>query len=211
MVLWYEIRVSRRSSDALTLATQRKDRIVVEARSIPEDWREIAHAPNYAVSNWGRVKRTAPGHGTYVGRILALADTQGYKQVNLAADGRVRSHRVHVLVAEAFLGQRPSALHQVAHADGRRDNNFVGNLRWATPVENAADDLANGVRPMGASHPCARLTDDDVTAIRQAYAEMIDTVSRTYGLSAAHVRSIISGKAWATRRQFQPPATSALR
>lgn len=184
---------------------------MVEQKNTPEEWRVIAHAPNYAISSLGRVKRLAPGTGTFPGKVLALANTGGYMQVNLSGEGGVRSCRVHILVAEAFVGPRPTITYQVAHRDGNRANNRVENLRWATPLENAGDDLVNGSRPMGASHPAARLTEEDVAAIRREYTALLARVCERHSLSTSHVKAIISGKAWATRRHAQPPALSAER
>ena len=40
------------------------------------------------------------------------------------------------LVAEAFVGVRPTADHEINHIDGNRENNHFSNLEWSTPYEN---------------------------------------------------------------------------
>lgn len=175
----------------------------------PEEWRSIEWAPNYEFSDCGRIRRTTSAPGTFAGKILSQSMANGYRQLNLSLPGRTMSKKVHRLICEAFHGPPPSILHQVAHKDGDRVNNRSDNLRWALPVENSADDLANGVRPMGETHPCAKLTDADVRLIRSDYGALITGFAERFGLSRGQVRHIISGKAWATRRHVQAPAVSA--
>jgi len=51
---------------------------------------------------------------------------------------------VHQLVCVAFHGPRPSGIHQVAHIDGRTENNRADNLVWATRKENEAHKKLHG-------------------------------------------------------------------
>lgn len=46
-------------------------------------------------------------------------------------------HRVHIIVARAFLGERDSKEYVVDHIDTNRCNNRVENLQWFTKLENA--------------------------------------------------------------------------
>lgn len=50
------------------------------------------------------------------------------------------SHRIHIIVAMAFLGERDSRVYVVDHIDTNRCNNRVGNLRWFTRLENALNN-----------------------------------------------------------------------
>lgn len=47
------------------------------------------------------------------------------------------SHRVHIIVATAFLGERDSKVYVVDHIDTNRCNNRIENLHWFTRLENA--------------------------------------------------------------------------
>ena len=46
------------------------------------------------------------------------------------------NHRVHIIVATAFYGERDSKVYVVDHIDTNRCNNRVENLRWFTRLEN---------------------------------------------------------------------------
>lgn len=48
----------------------------------------------------------------------------------------IGSQRVHIIVANAFLGFRDSKIYVVDHIDTNRSNNRVTNLRWLTRLEN---------------------------------------------------------------------------
>ena len=49
----------------------------------------------------------------------------------------IGSHRVHIIVATAFLGEHDSKKMVVDHIDTNRCNNRLENLRWLTRLENA--------------------------------------------------------------------------
>ena len=49
-------------------------------------------------------------------------------------------HRVHIIVATAFLGARDSKVYIVDHKDSNRCNNRVENLSWFTKLENALNN-----------------------------------------------------------------------
>lgn len=49
----------------------------------------------------------------------------------------VSTHRVHIIVANAFHGVRDSKIYVVDHIDTNRCNNRPDNLRWLTRLENA--------------------------------------------------------------------------
>jgi hypothetical protein len=95
-----------------------------------EVFRSVDGYENYAVSSFGRVKNTKTG------RILkAGLDSHGYLTVNLCEDGVVKTHRIHRLVANAFLDNPDDKL-CVDHKDNNKTNNHISNLRFATLKEN---------------------------------------------------------------------------
>ena len=96
-----------------------------------EVFREIENYDNYAVSSFGRVKNTKTG------RILkAGLDSHGYLTVNLCEDGVKKIHRIHRLVACAFINN-PDNKECVDHKDNNKTNNNISNLRFATTKENS--------------------------------------------------------------------------
>lgn len=107
-----------------------------------EEWRDIPGWLAYQVSSHGRVRsvpRALPDGRRSGGRILAQsADRKGYALVSLSGDGRSRTVRVHVLVAEAFLGPRPAGM-QILHRNDDHSRNDVGSLRYGTDEENKAE------------------------------------------------------------------------
>lgn len=46
------------------------------------------------------------------------------------------NHRVHIIVATAFYGEKDSKIYIVDHIDTNRCNNRIENLRWLTRLEN---------------------------------------------------------------------------
>ena len=116
-----------------------------------EEWRPvemIGMAWPYEVSNQGSVRRSEPGHGTYVGRPLTpITGQQGYLQVTLCkpmaghGSGIQVIFRVHQLVAEAFIGPRPDG-YVVNHKDHDRANPNVLNLEYVSSGENRITNLS---------------------------------------------------------------------
>lgn len=165
-----------------------------------EEWCPIEGAPNYEVSSAGRVRRTTARTNAKAGHVLATKhDDLGYVIVRYYVDGKVRPRRIHQLVAAAFLGPRPSPKHVVAHADGNGRNNNVGNLRWATPAENAADTVRHGRTVRGARSQWAKLTEAQVVEIirRRKAGERTADLAALYRVTAAAISKITTGVSWA--------------
>lgn len=94
-----------------------------------EVWRDIiGYEGLYQVSDCGRVKSFYNGKE----RLLSAGkDKDGYLQVKLYKDGKMKSCYVHRLVAQAFI-PNPNGLSQVNHKDEIKTNNFETNLEWCS-------------------------------------------------------------------------------
>jgi hypothetical protein len=60
-------------------------------------------------------------------------NSQGY----FTASYKAKQFRVHNMVAELFIGEKPTDDHTIDHIDRNPRNNVVENLRWASKVEQA--------------------------------------------------------------------------
>ena len=114
-----------------------------------EVWKPIkGYEGIYEVSSYGRVRsmehkarhKSRTGNEfqvTYKGRNRILyTDKQGRKYLNVKCNGKMKSYRVHRLVAEAFI-PNPDNLPFVNHKDENPSNNRVENLEWCTEQYNA--------------------------------------------------------------------------
>lgn len=99
---------------------------------LEEIWKDIEGFEGlYEVSSWGRVKNSRRGN------FLKISNTNnGYLQVGLFKNGKRTKHRVHRLVAQAFI-PNPQNKPQVNHIDEDKENNRVENLEWCTAKENS--------------------------------------------------------------------------
>lgn len=105
-----------------------------------EEWRDIQGFEGlYQVSNLGRVKSldrvVYKKDGTtqiYKERILKQSNLWNeYLVVNLSRNGKPIMHRIHRLVAEAFL-PNPNNYPIINHKDENKTNNSVDNLEWCS-------------------------------------------------------------------------------
>ncbi len=115
-----------------------------------EIWKPVLRREGeYEVSNLGRVRsldrciECVNGSRRKVkGKLLkpSLATGDFYYRVS---QGRNEAIRLHVLVAEAFLGPRPSGL-EVRHKNGDRHDSRASNLSYGTHLENMRDAVRHG-------------------------------------------------------------------
>lgn len=106
-----------------------------------EIWKDIPGFEGlYQVSNLGRVKSLPRGKQWPYRRthnnIRKPHIKNGYYQVNLSKDNKVRWISVHRLVALAFI-PNPDNLPCVNHQDENKLNNHVNNLEWCSYAYNA--------------------------------------------------------------------------
>lgn len=92
-----------------------------------EEYKEIF--PSYYISNFGNIKHD----NNFLKKCI---HSNGYEQVNIRIGNKYVTKLIHRLVAAAFI-PNPDNKPCIDHIDGNKRNNYVSNLRWVTPVENA--------------------------------------------------------------------------
>lgn len=98
----------------------------------------------YEVSSLGRIKSIRRSvtqrhrSGVMMTRCYGggLIKPCGHPYLHVHLGGHRRSVRVHVLVAEHFLGSRPGPNWDVDHINGNKKDNRLCNLQWLTKKEN---------------------------------------------------------------------------
>lgn len=169
-----------------------------------EEWREVSGFEGlYEVSSLGRVRRlsyTRSDGKRRNGFILRRFLVNGYPVVRFYQDGDVIRLRVHVLVAEAFLGKRPNG-YEVNHKDGIKTNASVENLEYCTHQNNMLHAYEIGLRygRKGSDHPSVKLNETEVTEIRRLHS--VSRVSQRkiaamFGVSQSCIGRILRRQAW---------------
>ncbi|MCM8734623.1 NUMOD4 motif-containing HNH endonuclease [Azospirillum sp. A1-3] len=176
-----------------------------------EEWRPIPGWPEYEAGSLGSIRRVggeprkpSPGRFGHLGLVLYRDGEKPKKQW------------VHRLVCAAFHGEPPRSDMQAAHRNGNPKDNRPENLRWATPVENAADKKAHGTENFGSRNGRSVLTDAEVSEIRALAAGLpkssggvrlrkgsIDPIAQRYGVTKACIAQIIHGHRWPNTKQAE--------
>lgn len=167
------------------------------AESKVEEWRKIEQAPDYAISDQGRVKRLVDKRYYKAGGLLTLGMSyDGYKTVMLYVNTKQILRRTHNLVCRAWHGNPPTPEHHAAHWNGDKLDNRPENLRWATAAENNEDIHRHGRGTFGDRN--GRRNDANrarAKAIKTAIGRPSE-IARRYGVSAQHVYAIKTGLRW---------------
>ena len=97
-------------------------------------WKVCPINKRYAVSDKGSVRNKKT-------RRVVRSHPNGrrYRRVQLCSDSGPKNYRVARLVLFTFVGPPPLPGMEAAHKDGRRRNNALANLYWATKEQNTAD------------------------------------------------------------------------
>lgn len=107
---------------------------------LKEEWKWVRDFEGlYQLSNYGNVKSF---HKDKNGKELSLNNKNCWYLSFRAMDKehRVKTLRVHVEVAKAFIGDIPKGYH-VHHKDGNKQNNRVDNLKIISPKEHHAETI----------------------------------------------------------------------
>ncbi len=162
-----------------------------------ETWKDIP-GTDYSVSSEGRVASRKFGKW----RVLCQSQARGgYLMVHLCADGMSRPRKVHQLVAEAFLGPKPTSKHVTNHKNGVRSDNRAENFEWMTRSENNHHryDVLKHAAAMGEACGTSKLTETKAQEIqaRAAMGEAHAKIAVDCGVSRQTVWRVVRGKSWA--------------
>jgi hypothetical protein len=158
-----------------------------------EEWRTVHDAPNYQVSNLGRVRGPR--------RMLKPSIHDGYARVILyPTKGTRLLRRVHTLVLEAFVSPRPEGL-VGRHLNGIGTDNIVSNLVWGTQSENEQDKVGHGTSNRAEGAGRAKLTWDMVREIRTKHNPKVrglgcKRLAKEYDVAASTIKAIVTNRTW---------------
>jgi len=171
-----------------------------------EEWRDVVGFEGfYQVSSLGRVRsvdrvvRDSFGHNRLRrSRMLSPAiDKYGYYKLHISKDN-IRSHfTVHVLVARAFIGDRPDGL-QVNHINGVKTDNRPENLEYVSGSRNIVHAQDMGLKPVGSRCWQAKLSESDVSTIKALIRQGVNIIeiADRYGVVKQTISSIKQGVTW---------------
>ena len=169
--------------------------------SAMESWTPIKNFEGlYEVSTLGQVRGVdrmrmyGTGLSLHKGKILSQWKQGNYMYCDLRKPGIKQKARIHVVVLESFVGERPSGM-VACHNNGNSCDNRLCNLRWATHKENAKDKVLHGTHKYGESCGNAKLTENQALAIllsQESYAK----TALQFGVSKATVTHIKTGRNW---------------
>lgn len=176
-----------------------------------ETWKPIPSCPGYEASDLGRirslprvVKRKGAKGQTCHGRIKTPVPVLRNGEVicvsiHVVVAGRKKNTSLGRLVLEAFVGPCPPG-QECCHGPAGPEVNTLDNLRWDTRKANS-DDRRKWGKPFrdlrGPNSPTAKLTFEEVQAIRREFAEGKDTargLAARYGVSDVMVYKYVNGK-----------------
>lgn len=158
------------------------------------DWRVYPLDEKYEVSSEGGVRSVKTGRSRRLFRT-----SKGYLTVSLA---KRKDHRVHRMVAIAFIGPPPSGRHQVNHKNGDPSDNRVENLEWVTSQENIQHAIHVLKRrrcgAYGSKNIRARLNEYQVRVIKRLLASRhtCAEIGVLFNVSLNTIGSIKYGKSW---------------
>ena len=111
-----------------------------------EIWKAVADSNGiYHISDHGQVKSLKYGKERILKPSLVGRPGNQYLAVDLVIKDKRKMHKIHRLVAMAFI-PNPENKPQVNHKDGNKLNNHIDNLEWATAKENQQHAWDTGLK-----------------------------------------------------------------
>jgi hypothetical protein len=154
-------------------------------------WSELRDFPGYWVNTRGEIGKGRPEHGEWT-PLPTRVHPDGHVIIDIRSDGKRKTHKLHILILEAFVGPRPKGF-ETCHDDDNPLNNNISNLRFASHSQNARDAYRNGKRTG------KRILDaETVIAARVAHAagEAVCSIARRLRVKRCTVRDAVKRRTW---------------
>lgn len=155
----------------------------------------VEHGDNYEVSTYGRVRNTITKKNLKLSK-----SKRGYVSVALYLHQKPKRYFVHTLVALAFI-PNPENKPQVNHIKGKeKDNNWIGNLEWATQSENMKHAYSTGLEKVrrGTKIKTSKLTEKNVVDIKKLLMQghTQQSIADRFNISRGNIKNIQLGTHW---------------
>lgn len=158
-------------------------------------WRSVVgYEGYYEVSSIGNVRRKQTK------RILKPRISNGYCMVDLRVNNIRKYHRVHRLVAFAFIGRQPTLKHEIRHFDGNKQNNNSNNLSWGTRKDNEQDKIRHNKTNRGSRNGRSKLTEKQVVQIRKLLLQgnlLQKQIAKMFNVTRMTISDIKGRRSWA--------------
>ena len=161
----------------------------------------------YIIKNNGEII----SHARYHNKNMVMKQhisKDGYKSIGLILNGKTTEHRVHRIVACAFV-KNPKNKPFINHIDGNKTNNNYNNLEWCSQKENVFHSI-NTLKKWSSSEKQRKyahelglsrrkLSMEDAKEIRRLHEEEnigSYRLGKMFGLSKPCIRKIIHYKSY---------------
>jgi len=206
--------------------SDRKNQSFWNEKWAPISFDEVENPPRYEVSNYGRlrsfqtgsrVSTTTTDRQTSVGTIIKGSTIQGYRSLNIRAEGKTLNRYVHKLVASHFCQPSGPDDTYVIHLDYDKLNNFYQNLRFVTKEEMIEHNRQNPNlkdRVVKRATSNYKLTESKVKIIKKLLRNdknRLKMIAKQFGITHTQLNRIRSGENWKhvsiDEEQHAAPAT----
>lgn len=168
-----------------------------------EIWKDIyKYEGLYQVSNYGKIKSFPRKYQTKIRTLKPYKDKGGYLQVNLCKNNTTKTHKVHRLVLETFIGICPQGM-EGCHNDGNPSNNFIKNLRWDTRKNNVKDAIKHNThidppKLIGSKNHMTKFDNNQVINILEMFknGKTIKEISKLLSVTHSCISHIVHRRSW---------------
>lgn len=176
-----------------------------------EKWKTVKRDTRYEVSSYGNVR-----HRKNKQNRMFRVTHNGYLDMNVSHPDnpyKTKKHRVHLLVAEAFLDNfDPNKV--IDHIDFNKQNNRVDNLRCITQKKNIAHSFNHNKKHYGTQIGARKLSDSQLLKLRAMLSfdslkeKDFRKIAYNFACSSNTIREIYNGKKYLYLKSFFETSTA---